>query len=372
LTIIELVGAVSLCAWIYLVFGRGGFWRIHETPAPPQAETARSVAVVIPARNEEKVVGQAVNSLIHQRYPGRLHVFLVDDHSTDRTVAAAGVDDRLTIVTARALPGGWTGKLWAMSEGLARAALLRPDYFLLTDADIVHSPDSVSQLVARAEAGNLDLVSLMVKLESESFAERAVIPAFVFFFFMLYPPAWIASARRSTAGAAGGCILIRPSALERIGGITAIRSELIDDCALARKVKRGGNIWLGVTRRTRSIRGYGTFAELRRMISRTAFTQLGHSVALLAGTIVGMAIVYLAPPLLLASRDATAEICGAATWALMTLSYIPVLRFYGRSMVWAPFLPVIALFYLTATFESAVLYWSGRGGQWKDRVQDAR
>jgi hopene-associated glycosyltransferase HpnB len=357
---------------VYLIFCRGGFWRIQETAAPTLAANDKAVAVVIPARNEEGVVAEAVNSLIRQSYPGRLHIFLVDDHSTDQTVAAAGRHDRLTIVRARPLPHGWTGKLWAISEGLASAAAFQPDYFLLTDADIVHAPNSVSGLVARAEAGNLDLVSMMVKLECGSVAERAMIPAFVFFFFMLYPPGWIASARRGTAGAAGGCILIRPSAVRRIGGIEAIRGELIDDCALARAVKAGGNIWLGVTSETRSIRGYPTFAEIRRMISRTAFTQLNHSVVLLAGTIVAMTIVYLAPPLLLLTRDPVAMICGLAAWVLMILSYIPVLRFYGRSFLWAPFLPLVALFYLDATVESAILYWRGRGGEWKGRVQDAR
>jgi len=327
---------------------------------------------VIPARNEERVVGQAVNSLIHQSYAGRLHVFLVDDHSSDGTAAAAGQHERLTILAARALPPGWTGKLWAVSEGLTRAAAFRPDYILLTDADVVHAPDSLARLVARAEAGNLDLVSLMVKLECRSFAERAMIPAFVFFFFMLYPPAWIASNRRGTAGAAGGCMLIRPAALRRMGGIEAIRGELIDDCALARAMKTGANIWPGVTRDTRSIRGYPSFGEIRRMISRTAFTQLGHSAVLLAGTLAAMTLVYLAPPLLLLSRDPMASACGLGAWLLMMISYIPALRFYGRSILWAPFLPLVALFYLAATLESAILYWRGRGGEWKDRVQDAR
>ncbi len=372
MTTFELIGAAALCAWLYLILGRGGFWRIRETAAPARSSEQASVAVVIPARNEERVVGQAVNSLIRQRYPGRLHIFLVDDHSSDGTAAAAGRHERLTIVPARTLPEGWTGKLWAISEGLAQAAAFHPDYFLLTDADIVHAPDTVAGIVARAEAGNLDLVSLMVKLECQSFAERAIIPAFVFFFFMLYPPAWISSSRRGTAGAAGGCILIRPSALRRMGGIEAIRGELIDDCALARAVKAGGNIWLGVTTETRSIREYSTFTELRRMISRTAFTQLGHSVALLAGTILAMSLVYLAPPLLLLTRDPIAMLCGLAAWALMSISYIPVLRFYGRWPIWAPFLPLVALFYLAATVESAILHWRGRGGEWKGRVQDTR
>ncbi|MBZ5611701.1 MAG: glycosyltransferase [Acidobacteriia bacterium] len=368
----ELIGAISLAAWIYLVAGRGGFWRIRAVPDPPLKAPAQSVAVVVPARNEETVVGQAIASLVDQDYPGRFHVFLVDDHSTDATIQAAGAHQRLTVIQAGAIPHGWTGKLWAISEGLRHAVDFNPDYILLTDADIVHSPDSISRLVARAAAGNLDLVSWMVKLRCRTLAERALIPAFEFFFFKLYPPAWIADRRHQTAGAAGGCMLIRRSALERIGGIAAIRGELIDDCALARAIKPGGAIWLGVTQDVHSIRDYASFAEIGRMISRSAFTQLRHSVFLLAGMLLGMAIIYLAPPLLLLTGDFTATALGLAAWALMTIAYAPVLRFYGRSMAWAPALPLIALFYVGATLHSALSYWTGRGGVWKGRVQDAR
>jgi len=339
----ELVGAVSLAVWIYLLTCRGGFWRVRVLPIPKSDAPRKSVVAVIPARNEEAVVGRAIAALINQDYPGCLHIILVDDHSTDATVAAAGTHERLRIVEAAPLPKGWTGKLWAVSEGLKRGAELRPDYFLLTDADIVHAPDNVAGLVARAEAAGLDLVSYMVKLQCRTLAERAMIPAFLFFFLKLYPPPWIARRDRKTAGAAGGCMLIRPAALERIGGIEAIRQELIDDCALARAVKQGGNIWMGLTEETRSIREYASFGEILRMISRSAFTQLGHSVWLLAGTILGMAVIYLAPPL----------------------------RFYQRSVAWAPLLPLVALFYMIATVDSAVRYFAGRGGLWKGRVQDS-
>jgi hopene-associated glycosyltransferase HpnB len=213
----------------------------------------------------------------------------------------------------------------------------------------------------------------MVKLRCRSFAETLLIPAFVFFFFMLYPPAWVNRRDRRTAAAAGGCILIRPSALDRIGGIAAIRDAIIDDCALARAVKRtGGGIWLGVTDDTVSIREYSTFAQIRAMISRTAFAQLRHSALLLAGTILGMAVIYLAPPLLLFARNPLAAIFGLAAWILMSIAYSPALRFYGRSLGWSPLLPLVALFYLSATIESAVSYWTGRGGVWKGRVQDSR
>jgi hopene-associated glycosyltransferase HpnB len=363
---LELIAATSLAAWIYLLAARGSFWRIRTPPPPPKLAAPKLVCAIIPARNEESVVAQAIASL------GPLDVILVDDHSSDRTAliaAEAGAE----VIQAGPLPPGWSGKLWAISEGLKHARSLQPDYLLLTDADIVHAPGNVADLVARAETQNLDLVSLMVKLRCRSFAETLLVPAFVFFFFMLYPPGWVARLDRRSAAAAGGCILIRPSALHRIGGIEAIRGEIIDDCALARAVKRtGGRIWLGVTEETHSIRGYGTFAEIRAMISRTAFAQLHHSAPLLLATILGMAILYLAPPVLSFTRSPIAAVCGVAAWLLMTISYAPVLRFYNRSALWAPLLPLAALFYISATVDSALAYWSGRGGLWKGRVQDER
>lgn len=364
--IAEAIGAVSLAAWVYLFTARGGFWQIKPPSKPRPAASGKSVCVVIPARNEEAVVGEAVASL----HPWQ--VILVDDHSSDRTAAVAA-EAGAEVIQAGPLPPGWSGKLWAVAEGVKHAASRQPDYFLFTDADIVHGPESVAGLIARAEAGKLDLVSLMVKLRCETLAETLLIPAFVFFFFMLYPPAWVAMANRRTAAAAGGCILIRPEALARVGGIESIRDQIIDDCALARAVKRaGGRIWIGVTEETRSIRGYGSFAEIRGMIARTAFAQLHHSALLLGATILGMALIYLAPPLLLLTRHPLAAACGLAAWLLMMISYAPALKFYGRSVAWAPLLPLVALFYISATFDSAFAYWSGRGGMWKGRVQDER
>jgi hopene-associated glycosyltransferase HpnB len=317
---------------------------------------------------------------VAQDYQGGFHVVLVDDDSSDGTARLAhaaaerqDAADRLTIMKARPLEDGWTGKLWAVAEGLRRVSSLHADYVLLTDADIAHARDNVSALVRRAERDGLDLASLMVKLESGTPAERVLIPAFVFFFFLLYPPSWVARRDCKAAAAAGGCILIRAEILRRIGGIEAIRGQLIDDCALARAVKgAGGRLWLGVTSSTRSIRGYGGFGEIERMIARTAFTQLHHSVMLLAGTAFGMALTYLTPPLLVVSGNARAASLGGLAWALMAISFAPTLRFYGRSLLWAPLAPAIAAFYLAATFDSAFRYWRGRGGQWKDRVQDRR
>ena len=363
---LELTAGASLAAWVYLFTARGGFWQIKAPPKPVPSAVSRSVCVIIPARNEVSVVGEAIASLRPWQ------VIVVDDHSSDRTAAIAA-EAGASVIQAGPLPQGWSGKLWAISEALKHAASLAPDYLLLTDADIVHAPGNIAELVARAEAGGLDLVSLMVKLRCRSLAETLLIPAFVFFFFMLYPPAWVARPDRKTAAAAGGCILIRPSALDRIGGIASIRSAIIDDCALARAVKRtGGRIWLGLTDDTRSIRAYGSFSEIRAMISRTAFAQLHHSALLLLGTIAGMAVIYVAPPLLLLTRDPLAAFFGLAAWILMTIAYAPTLRFYGRSVAWAPLLPLIAVFYISATFDSALAYWTGRGGMWKDRVQDAK
>ncbi|MGC2198276.1 MAG: glycosyltransferase [Terriglobales bacterium] len=377
--ITEVTGAVSLAIWIYLLVGRGGFWRLrnHESPSPEQDESAPPVAVIIPARNEAEIVGQAVRSLLKQKYSGRIHIYLVDDESSDDTVRIvqqvaqdAEGTNRVTIVRARPVPQGWTGKLWALSEGLREAVAFDADYFLLADADIAHAPDSVASLVTCAQVGGFDLVSLMAKLPCQSPAERALIPAFVFFFFMLYPPAWVAQSRRSTAAAAGGCLLIRSEALGRMGGIGEIRGEVIDDCALARAVKQsGGCIWLGLAEETSSLRGYSTWGEVGRLISRTAFAQLRHSIILLLGTVAGMAITYLVPPLLLGTGSVAAGM-GLGAWILMTIAFWPTLRFYGRSPLWGLLLPLIALFYLGATLHSAVRYWEGRGGLWKGRIQD--
>lgn len=367
--LVDLAAALTVLLWLYLLLWRGFFWWMREAdlgrgPAPP-----RRVAIVIPARDEARVVGQAVASVAAQDYAGPFEIFLVDDHSADDTAEIAH-QAGVRVLSAAPLPDGWTGKLWALSEGLREAGRFSPDYFLLTDADVVHAPDSLARLVALAEAGRYDLASLMVQLRCETLAERALIPAFVFFFFKLYPPRWIASAKRSTAGAAGGCILVRREALERIGGIAAIRGELIDDCALAKAVKRtGGRIWLGLTSATRSIREHGTFAETGRMISRSAFTQLRYSTLLLAGTVAGMFAIYLLAPVLLLGFGSW---LAALAWLMMMAAYVPVLRLYRRSLLWAPALPLVALFYTAATVHSALRYWRGRGGVWKGRAQAAR
>jgi hopene-associated glycosyltransferase HpnB len=374
------LAALSVVIWACLALGRGGFWRLAPfveacsgSPAPP-----RRVVIVIPARNEAETIAETVSSLSRQTFGGFLHLIVVDDASTDGTAKIAvtaagrsGFSAHLSVVRAAALPPGWTGKLWALSQGIAAAAAFAPDYLLFTDADILHARDSIDTLVSRAERDARDLVSHMVRLSTATRIERLLIPAFVFFFFKLYPPRWIADPSKRTAGAAGGCILIRPRVLERIGGIAAIRSRIIDDCALARAVKEGGGrIWLGLAPKTRSLRVYRSAAELGAMISRTAFSQLGHSYLMLAATALGLLCTYVAPVALLFSGSPAAVGLGLLAWALMSLCYLPMVRFYELPPYWCLSLPVIALFYLGAVLHSAVQYARGRGGFWKGRRQD--
>jgi hopene-associated glycosyltransferase HpnB len=374
--------ALPLMIWLYLLLARGGFWRLAScSAATATGGTQSSVAVIVPARNEAAVISESLHSLLRQRFQGTLDIVVVDDASSDDTAALAqraasslggSVVRSLTVVRAEGLPAGWSGKLWALSQGLKAAAGLGADYWLLTDADIAHEPEGVQRLVDHAESQRLDLVSHMVLLSTRYRCERWLIPAFVFFFFMIYPPAWVAAPQRRSAAAAGGCMLVRPAALARAGGVLAVRSALIDDCALARIIKRsGGRIWLGLARDTRSLRPYGSLAEIAGMVSRTAFSQLRHSYGLLAATLLGLLVTYELPVALLFTHQRTLMALGASAWALMSLAYWPMVRFYRLSPLWALTLPSIALFYAAATLHSALQYALGRGGKWKDRAQDS-
>ena len=372
------VGGLALAIWVYLLAFRGGFWRARERDdrdEAPDPATWPSVTAVVPARDEADVIARSIGSLLAQDYPGAFRVILVDDNSTDGTGAAARAlpgADRLEVLFGAPLPAGWTGKLWAQSQGVARAGAAAdgpPDYLYLTDADIAHAPDTLRRLVARAEADGLVLTSLMAKLTVETWPERMLIPAFIFFFDMLYPFGWVNDPQRSTAAAAGGVMLARREALVAAGGLEAIRGRIIDDCSLGALMKRQGPIWLGLTDRAVSLRPYQSLGEIGRMVSRSAYAQLNFSPLLLAGTVAGMAIVYLAAPVLALAANGTGRWLGVAAWSAMAIAFQPMLRLYRRNPLWGLALPAIGALYTLFTLQSAIETWRGKGGMWKGRAQ---
>ncbi|HEV2366130.1 MAG TPA: glycosyltransferase [Caulobacteraceae bacterium] len=411
------ISAAALASWGYLLAFRGGFWLTRErdgdsagavTPHLPIAQWAPSspggrgegntspggrgrgprrgassegeglrsqvwpaVAVIVPARNEADVIAASLSSLLAQDYPGPFRILLIDDDSADGTAEAARAladpDRRLSVVRGAPLRGGWTGKLWAMSQGVETAA--EADYLLFTDADIAHASDNLRALVERAQAGGLVLTSLMARLKIESLADKGLIPAFVLFFSMVFPFAWANDPRRPMAAAAGGCMLVARAALQRAGGLAAIRGAIIDDCALAALLKPLGPIWLGLTNRARSLRAYRTVPAIAAMIARSAYAQLRYSPVLLAGTLAGLGLTFLSPPALAILGTGWTRALGAASWAAMAIAFQPMLAFYRRSPLWGLAAPAIAALYAGFTLASAVQVWRGRGGVWKGRAQ---
>ncbi len=379
---------LSLAVWIYLVAFRGRFWRCDQrldgdTPAPPASWP--DVVAVVPARDEADVIERSLGSLLAQDYPGKFSVVLVDDSSSDGTGDAArrlgathANGARLTVVQGSPLPKGWTGKIWTVATGITRADKIDPKapYLWLTDADISHAPGVLRALVARAEAGKLGLTSVMALLHCTSPWERLLIPAFVYFFQKLYPFPRVNDRGDALAGAAGGCMLVRRAALRAIGGIEKIQSSLIDDCALARELKRNGPIWLGFSRDVRSTRPYAGLAGIWNMVARSAYDQLGYSPLMLAGTVAGMLVVYLAPPFLILAQpwhgNALAASLGGAAWMLMAFSYLPTLRLYRQPPMFSLLLPVAGVLYDLMTLDSALAYYRGRGAYWKGRAQAPR
>ena len=372
----EVVAIICALIWLYLIVGRGAFWLcgVRDTDRTgldvPQWP---AVVAVVPARNEADHIAASIGSLLRQEYPGSFRIILVDDDSSDGTAliatrATAFAPNRLIVVGSEGPPRGWAGKTWAVKQGIASAEELQPEYLLLTDADIVHAPDTLAWLVKQARAGGFVLTSLMAKLRCESLAERTHVPAFIYFFQMLFPFSWVSKPHASTAAAAGGCMLVRADALENAGGIASIRNALIDDCSLAEKLKKVGPVWLGLTDRSRSIRPYDTLADVRRMIARSAYAQLRYSPLLLAATIAMMVLTFIAPPLLAIFATGLTRYLGIVVWLAMTISYIPTLRFYRLSPLWSLALPGIAALYLYYTIISAYDHMRGRGGQWKGRI----
>lgn len=391
------ITALSCAAWLYLAVAHGGFWRTDVRLAPHGSRTlptdVPSVAVVVPARDEADIIGVSLPTLLAQDYPGHARVILVDDGSSDgtgdlaRTLGEApDVRLPLTVTTPGPPPSGWTGKLWAVRHGVELAG--DADFLLLTDADIAHAPDSLTRLVAEASEEGLDLVSVMARLRVHTRWERVIVPAFVYFFGKLFPFRRVNRHGSRTAAAAGGCVLVRRTSLARAGGIDAIRDAVIDDVSLGTLVKRGGGrirlILADPPRRfatewwpvhVDSIRPYPAFGDLWRMVSRSAFAQLRHSWLLLAGTVFGLALVYLAAPVALVAGLVAAAwplaLLGLATWALMTATYVPMVRYYGRPSYEALLLPFAATLYLGMAVDSAVQHARGRGAAWKGRTYPA-
>ncbi|HUJ06493.1 MAG TPA: glycosyltransferase [Streptosporangiaceae bacterium] len=393
------VTAAATAAWLYLIAGHGGFWRTDQRlpaagQAPPADASWPEVVAVVPARDEAAVLPGSLPTLLAQAYPGNLRVILVDDESSDgtaqaaadlgRAAAAAGARSSLAIVSGEPLPPGWAGKVWAMNQGLRAAG--DAEYVLFTDADIAYLPGTVSALVRAARDGDLAMVSQMALLRAGTFWERMLIPAFVYFFAQLYPFRRVNRAASRTAAAAGGCMLVRRSALEAAGGLEPIRGARIDDVALGGLLKRaGGNCWLGFATNVISNREYRGLAEIWDMVARSAYTQLRYSPAALAGTVLGMAWLYLLPVaaslagiVLLAGGPGLSEVsasqaawlvgAGLAAWAIMAVTYVPVLRLSGLSALRAPCLPFIGVLYTAMTVSSALRHRTGRGGAWKGRT----
>jgi hopene-associated glycosyltransferase HpnB len=369
-TFLAAIALAAVALWVYLFAAHGRFWLSRPELAPVACMRGQRVDIVVPARDEAQSIGPVIASLLAQDYgggaPGSFAVTLVDDNSTDGTAERAGRAPSLKVLQGTPTPPGWVGKMWALEQGIGAGDA---PLILLTDADIVHEPRHLSTLVACLERSNLDMASEMVHLNCSSLAERALVPAFVYFFQMLYPFAKVNDARSSVAAAAGGTVLIRREALNRIGGIGAIKGALIDDVSLAKAIKGrgGGAIFLGHSALALSIRPYPRLADIWRMIARTAFTQLRHSIWLLLGTLLGLSLVWFAPPAAALFGHGWVRGCGLAACALAVVSYLPTLARYRRSFAWALALPLIALFYMAATVGSAIDEWSGAGARWKSR-----
>ncbi|MEO8345612.1 MAG: glycosyltransferase [Betaproteobacteria bacterium] len=376
-----ILAALACTAWGYLLLLRGGFWRAAERDDEADIATTTHawprVVAIVPARDEAETIATTIDSLCRQVYAGEFRIIVVDDNSTDDTATlarsaamAASAAERLVVLSAPELAVGWTGKLAAMEYGFRHLESLPepPDYVLFTDADICYTTDALACLVSRALQDGLVLNSLMAKLHCVSFAERALMPAFIFFFQMLYPFGRINRAELRTAAAAGGCMLVQRNALTAAGGIAAIRGELIDDCALGRLMKQQGPIRLSLTNRAHSLRAFRTIGEIRPMISRSAYAQLHYSPWLLFGTVLALAVTCLAPPLLTFAGTGATRILAAGAWSGMALAFQPILRFYGVSRWWGMAFPAIAGLYLAFTLDSAQQHVRGRGGMWKGRA----
>ncbi|MEO0392232.1 MAG: glycosyltransferase [Pseudomonadota bacterium] len=391
---IILWAAVTIAAviWLYMLVGHGQFWRADQRldadnpPAFPPLRDGDYPAVIalVPARNEADVIAQSIGSIQAQDYPGSLSIVVTDDASEDGTGdvlrGLGSPKHSLDVVAGTGPQAGWAGKLYALHQARHQALAThgKPVYWWLTDADIAHDPGALTRLVTQSEGGGHDLVSTMVRLRDDGRWPGLMIPAFIYFFQMLYPFRLINKPTHPMAGAAGGCVLLRADALERVGGFDAYRDALIDDCSLAQVVKKtGGSLWLGLSQTQHSIRPYEGLGEIWRMVSRSAFTQLNYSVLQLLGTCIGMGLVFMAAPLAtgvgmaqgLILGDWLLAVAGLTVWAMIAGAYVPMLRWYERPLWEAWLLPMVAFFYTLMTLDSARRHWQGQGGTWKGRHQ---
>lgn len=363
----QVVAAVAAVVWLGLALGHGRSWRTSVRLPPAGADPVRwpSVVAVVPARDEAAVLPLTVPTLVGQRYPGPWRVVVVDDDSSDGTGAlAAGLG--ADVVAGAGPPPGWAGKVAAMQAGVSAAG--HPDYLLFTDADIAHAPHLARDLVRAATTHGLDLTSQMARLRVVTGWERLVVPAFVYFFAQLYPFALVNRGR--IAAAAGGCMLVRREALEAAGGLVRIRDAVIDDVALGRLLGARGPIWLGLAGGVASVREYPRLSDLWDMVARSADTQLRHSLTLLGGTVVGLLLVYVVPPVALvaglAAGDVPLAALGGGTWAVMTATYVPMLRYHRLGAWRAVTLSFVAVLYAAMTVDSARRHRRG-GARWKGR-----
>jgi hopene-associated glycosyltransferase HpnB len=380
-TALEWLAWLPAAIWVYLIALRGWFWlptvRLAEAREQPEWPP---VAVVIPARDEADMIARTLPTVVGQDYPGSASVYLVDDCSEDGTAevarnAAVGGPLPLAIVGGDERPAGWVGKTWALQQGVEAAlsgAPRDPEFILFTDADIAHPPDSLTRLVSAAIGQERDMVSLMARLRVETAWEKLIVPAFVYFFSQLYPFRSIARRRSRTAGAAGGCVLVRTTALARAGGVAAISGAVIDDVSLGRAIKRsGGSIWLGNADEVASLRPYPRLSDLWDMVARSAYTQLRYSVLALAGTLIGLAVIYLGPTAVtiggLVSGNGSVAAGGVTAWVLLTASYVPMIAYYRLGAQWVLTLPVAATIYGAMTVDSARRHYRGVGAAWKGR-----
>lgn len=368
---------LPLGLWIYLLFFRGHFWREQVLP-PTNYRPAvwPSVTAIVPARNESDVISHSLQSLLDQDYPGAFRILVIDDQSEDKTILLAQrvLADQKGAHAARVIqgsqrPAGWVGKMWALEQGMMQDWAKEAQYIWFTDADIAHEPNVLRSLVARATEKSYLLVSLMAKLQTVYWIERALIPAYIYFFMKLYPFRWIRDHTKKLGGAAGGCMLVDRAALVFAGGIAKIKHAIIDDCSMGSLLKRAGPIWLGLAAQSYSLRPYRHWREIWQLIARSAFTQLGYSSLMLWFSLLGLALAYLAPIFLLESLYMPARYFGWAAYGMLTLSYLPTLRYYRCSPFWAAALPMIALFFMAATLDSALNHWRGQGIRWKNRLQ---